>query len=56
MSGSAPVALVTMPFSYAKYPSIPLGTLSALLKSTGIPVNCHHLNVRFAHLIRCRFA
>lgn len=51
MSGSAQVALVNMPFSYAKYPSIQLGTLSALLKSTGIPVDCHHLNVRFAHLI-----
>jgi ribosomal peptide maturation radical SAM protein 1 len=51
MSGSAQVALVTMPFSYSKYPSIQLGTLSALLKSQGIPVDCHHLNVRFAHQI-----
>ncbi|MFN3681403.1 MAG: RiPP maturation radical SAM C-methyltransferase [Nitrospira sp.] len=51
MSGKARVALVNMPFSYAKYPSIQLGTLSALLKSHGIPVDCHHLNVRFAHLI-----
>lgn len=51
MSDSTQVALVNMPFSYAKYPSIQLGTLSALLKSTGIPVDCHHLNVRFAHLI-----
>ena len=40
-----------MPFSYSKYPSIQLGTLSALLKSKGIPVDCHHLNVRFAHKI-----
>ncbi len=51
MSDGTQVALVNMPFSYAKYPSIQLGTLSALLKSNGIPVDCHHLNVRFAHLI-----
>ena len=51
MSDQAYIALVNMPFSYAKYPSIQLGTLSALLKSNGIPVDCHHLNVRFAHLI-----
>lgn len=51
MSDQAQVALVNMPFSYSKYPSIQLGTLSALLKSKGIPVDCHHLNVRFAHKI-----
>ncbi|MCC6140266.1 MAG: RiPP maturation radical SAM C-methyltransferase [Nitrospira sp.] len=51
MSGQAQVALVNMPFSYSKYPSIQLGTLSALLKSKGVPVDCHHLNVRFAHKI-----
>ncbi|GKS65144.1 RiPP maturation radical SAM protein 1 [Nitrospira sp.] len=51
MSDGTQVALVNMPFSYAKYPSIQLGTLSALLKANGIPVDCHHLNVRFAHLI-----
>ncbi len=51
MSDQTHIALVNMPFSYAKYPSIQLGTLSALLKSNGIPVHCHHLNVRFAHLI-----
>jgi ribosomal peptide maturation radical SAM protein 1 len=51
MSDKAEVALVNMPFSYSKYPSIQLGTLSALLKSKGIPVDCHHLNVRFAHKI-----
>jgi len=51
MSAKARVALVNMPFSYSKYPSIQLGTLSALLKSQGIPVDCHYLNVRFAHLI-----
>lgn len=51
MSEQARVALVNMPFSYSKYPSIQLGTLSTLLKSKGIPVDCHHLNVRFAHKI-----
>jgi ribosomal peptide maturation radical SAM protein 1 len=51
MSEETQVALVNMPFSYAKYPSIQLGTLSALLKSQGIDVDCHYLNVRFAHLI-----
>lgn len=51
MSKQAQVALVNMPFSYSKYPSIQLGTLSALLKSKGVPVDCHHLNVRFAHKI-----
>ncbi|HSA62692.1 MAG TPA: RiPP maturation radical SAM C-methyltransferase [Nitrospiraceae bacterium] len=51
MSDKAQIALVNMPFSYSKYPSIQLGTLSALLKSRGIPVDCHHLNVRFAHKI-----
>ncbi len=51
MSGQAEVALVNMPFSYSKYPSIQLGTLSALLKSKGVSVDCHHLNVRFAHKI-----
>ncbi|MBI5855409.1 MAG: RiPP maturation radical SAM protein 1 [Nitrospirae bacterium] len=48
---TTPVALVTMPFSYSKYPSIQLGTLSTLLKSKGIGVDCHYLNVRFAHQI-----
>ncbi len=51
MSDQAQVALVNMPFSYSKYPSIQLGTLSALLKSKGVAVDCHHLNVRFAHKI-----
>lgn len=51
MSDKVQVALVNMPFSYSKYPSIQLGTLSALLKSQGIPVDCHHLNVHFAHKI-----
>ena len=47
----AQVALVNMPFSFSKYPSIQLGTLSTLLKSQGMAVDCHHLNVRFAHKI-----
>ena len=51
MSDKAQVALVNMPFSFSKYPSIQLGTLSALLKSKNIPVDCHHLNVRYAHKI-----
>jgi len=51
MSDKAQVALVNMPFSYSKFPSIQLGTLSALLKSQQIPVDCHHLNVRFAYKI-----
>src|SRR5262245_30489186 len=51
MSDKARVALVNMPFSYSKFPSIQLGTLSARLKSQHIPVDCHHLNVRFAYKI-----
>src|SRR5579885_2494938 len=54
MDGGAsrtPVALVNMPFGYAKYPSIQLGTLSTLLKSRGIGVRSHNLNVFFAHRI-----
>ena len=34
LTGKAQVALVNMPFSFSKYPSIQLGTLSALLKVT----------------------
>ena len=45
------VALVTMPFTYSKFPSIQLGTLSALLKAQGIGVKTYHLNLEFAHLI-----
>ena len=48
------VALVNMPFSSAKYPSIQLGSLSALLKSRGIGVKSHHLNLVFAHKIGTR--
>ena len=45
------VALVNMPFSSAKFPSIQLGTLSALLKSQGIGVRSYHFNLLFAHKI-----
>ncbi|MGE0472895.1 MAG: RiPP maturation radical SAM C-methyltransferase [Nitrospirales bacterium] len=45
------VALVTMPFSYSKFPSIQLGTLSALLKSQGIGAKTYHFNLQFAHQI-----
>lgn len=45
------VALVTMPFTYSRYPSIQLGTLSALLKSHGIGAKTYHLNLLFAHKI-----
>ena len=45
------VALITMPFTYSKFPSIQLGTLSALLKSQGIGVKTYNFNLLFAHLI-----
>jgi len=45
------VALVTMPFSYSKFPSIQLGTLSALLKAQGIGTKTYHFNLQFAHKI-----
>ncbi len=45
------IALVNMPFSSAKFPSIQLGTLSALLKSQGVGVTSYHLNVLFAQKI-----
>ena len=50
-AGKAQVALVNMPFSFSKYPSIQLGTLSSLLKAQGLAVDCHYLNVHFAHKI-----
>ena len=50
-TGEAQVALVNMPFSFSKYPSIQLGTLSSLLKAQGLAVDCHYLNVHFAHKI-----
>src|SRR5690348_2942299 len=45
------VALVNMPFGHSKFPSIQLGTLSALLKSQGIGVRNHYLNLYFAQRI-----
>ncbi len=45
------IALVNMPFGHSKYPSIQLGTLSALLKSQGIGVKNHYLNLYFAQRI-----
>ena len=45
------VALINMPFSSSKYPSIQLGTLSALLKSQGLGVKTYHVNLTFAHHI-----
>lgn len=45
MSEGTQIALVNMPFSDAEHPSIQRGTLSALLKSNGILVDYHHLNV-----------
>lgn len=38
-----------MPFGFHIYPSIQLGTLSALLKSRGLEVKSHYLNLNFAH-------
>jgi ribosomal peptide maturation radical SAM protein 1 len=45
------VALVNMPFGHSKFPSIQLGTLSALLKTQGIGVKNHYLNLYFAQRI-----
>ena len=43
------VALVTMPFGYAKFPSIQLGTLSRVLKNHAIGSKSYHFNLLFAH-------
>ena len=48
-NGRIPVALVNMPFSSSKYPSIQLGTLATVLKSHGIGVKTHHLYLQFAY-------
>ena len=45
------VALINMPFSSSKFPSIQLGTLSALLKARDIGVKSYHFNLLFAHTI-----
>ena len=49
--GIPQVALVTMPFGYAKFPSIQLGTLSRVLKNHGIGAKSYHFNLLFAHRI-----
>src|SRR5439155_526868 len=51
MSDSPRVALVNMPFSSSKYPSIQVGTLASLLKSQGIGVKTYHLYLHFAYQI-----
>ncbi|MEK6605089.1 MAG: RiPP maturation radical SAM C-methyltransferase [Nitrospirota bacterium] len=51
MSSNAPVALVNMPFSSGRYPSIQLGTLASLLKAQGIGVKTYHLYLHFAYQI-----
>ncbi len=43
------IALINMPFGFHIYPSIQLGTLSALLKRHGWSVRSHYLNLHFAH-------
>jgi ribosomal peptide maturation radical SAM protein 1 len=48
-NGRIPVALVNMPFSSSKYPSIQLGTLATVLKAHGIRVKTHHLYLQFAY-------
>ncbi len=53
-NGVPRVALVTMPFGYAKFPSIQLGTLSRALKNHGIGSKSYHFNLRFAHRIGTR--
>ena len=50
-NGIPQVALVTMPFGYAKFPSIQLGTLSRALKNHGIGSKSYHFNLLFAHRI-----
>ncbi len=51
LNGVPRVALVTMPFGYAKFPSIQLGTLSRVLKNHGIGSKSYHFNLLFAHRI-----
>jgi ribosomal peptide maturation radical SAM protein 1 len=51
MSDNAQVALVNMPFSSSRYPSIQLGTLASLLKAQGIGVKTYHLYLHFAYQI-----
>jgi ribosomal peptide maturation radical SAM protein 1 len=51
MNDNAPVALVNMPFSSSRYPSIQLGALASLLKAQGIGVKTYHLYLHFAYQI-----
>ncbi len=51
MSAATPIAIVNMPFSSSRYPSIQLGTLASGLKSHGIGVKTHHLYLHFAYQI-----
>src|SRR5213593_1948326 len=51
MSDNPRVALVNMPFSSSKYPSIQLGTLASLLKAQEIGVKTYHLYLHFAYQI-----
>jgi ribosomal peptide maturation radical SAM protein 1 len=50
-----PVALVNMPFSSSKYPSIQLGTLASVLKSQGVGVKTYHLYLHFAYQLGVPF-
>lgn len=51
MNSNAPVALVNMPFSSSRYPSIQLGALASLLNTQGIGVKTFHLYLHFAYQI-----
>jgi ribosomal peptide maturation radical SAM protein 1 len=42
------VALVNMPFSSARFPSIQIGLLQSILLQRGIPTTAHYLNLEFA--------
>jgi ribosomal peptide maturation radical SAM protein 1 len=45
------VALVSMPFTSARWPSIQLGLLKAIAARHGFPVSCHYFNLDFAQLL-----
>ncbi len=42
------IALVNMPFSSARFPSIQIGLLQSILVQRGIPTTAHYLNLEFA--------
>jgi ribosomal peptide maturation radical SAM protein 1 len=42
------VALVNMPFSSTRFPSIQIGLLQSILAQHGIPATAHYLNLEFA--------